>query len=530
MEEWATRARQFFVDQHFLKAALCFTKAILDWWARVARAYHERQAVIWLLKNGQQPGPGLANLARIFDDLARSVEFQDEGRNSRVMFAHAAELYVTVPDHKAAADAFLNAEKYAEAARHYHKAGLLDRAWEIATEYHVEQEIPEATIYAAKIVYAKGGDVASLHKARKLCKSKEEFLELLDDHGFEKQKILFLESVGDYADAGRLLLERGDYISALLQLCQIKAPISEPKASLFLLEALRVQVPLGAVFAQLPQPLLQNFSLSQDADLSDRQRAEVDLLYAMATSDYEELEAHGLQWHKSGDHREVILALDSWAGFNGISALGSGSDTRVVEALTLYFALADSISALAGSPRAMDNPSLRKLFAILAREKSEYNDEEDMIVNPNSIIYSQVLAFHHQKWDNATSKYERHPVTAPKHVIEELIRTTLLLKLESIIDSVVTIARSSRAFDLCSPFASGGGCPEADEGCCRRDHIKAEEFTIQKFNMKVRLIFLLIRVLNLAPVSGPTSDLEGSHAVKRYVMWESTYKLLIYLG
>lgn len=119
------------MDELFSEAALCFTKAKLNWWTKVARTYHDRQLAMCLAESRVEPVSAFAEIARSFEALAGCVEDAQDGKDSRVLFANAAKCFATIPDHKAAADAFFKAEKYTEAAFHYHMAALPDKAIEI---------------------------------------------------------------------------------------------------------------------------------------------------------------------------------------------------------------------------------------------------------------------------------------------------------------------------------------------------------------------------------------------------------------
>lgn len=82
-----------------------------------------------LAESREEPVSAFVEIARSFEALAGCVE---NSQDSRVLFANAAECFATIPDHKAAADAFFKAEKYTESAFHYHMAALPDKAIEIA--------------------------------------------------------------------------------------------------------------------------------------------------------------------------------------------------------------------------------------------------------------------------------------------------------------------------------------------------------------------------------------------------------------
>lgn len=164
-EEWRDRGQQLFVDKLFSEAGLCFSKAKLDWWAKVARTYHDRQLAARLLETGRQPGSAFSEIARNFNALAVCIKDMGDGKDSRILYTNAAECYATVPNHKAAANAFLKAGNYASSVFHYRMAGRFDKAIEVATTYSVNDEISEKLKDAAKVVYARSNDVVSLRYA-----------------------------------------------------------------------------------------------------------------------------------------------------------------------------------------------------------------------------------------------------------------------------------------------------------------------------------------------------------------------------
>lgn len=137
----------------------------MTWWADVARAYGERQAASKLSKNHSDRSNVLAKVATNFDNLARQAVETEYPENIRLLFLNSAEAYAMIPDHAIAAELFLKALKYTESAYHYRMAGLFDEAIEVVKRYTVDPSVAERILYAAKIVLAKRGDMASLQWA-----------------------------------------------------------------------------------------------------------------------------------------------------------------------------------------------------------------------------------------------------------------------------------------------------------------------------------------------------------------------------
>lgn len=178
---------------------------------------------------------------------------------------------------------------------------------------------------------------------------------------------------------------------------------------------------------------------------------QVDLLHAVATVQLEELEKHGMRCHKSSDHRGVVLALYNWASSDGLLSLHSGSEERMEEISTLYDALGKAMSALARSPRIVEDPPLLQLFGISTRNKGRDAYEDDLTVHRNSFIYSQALDLRGAS-RNLDSNHELHSVTAPKYAVKDLVQARLLDQLRTIISSVEGLAQRPRVLRLRSPW------------------------------------------------------------------------------
>lgn len=155
-EEWTKQARRFFTKRLYAQAALCFGKALQQWWRDVALAYEARR-----IANSHAEAHPLRQQA--FSDVAaafyRQAETAPSATDKQVLFQNAGKCYAEAQIFSSAADAFLKAENYSDAVWYYRKAGMFDPAITLIQEYtdKIDPIVAEKVTYVAKVVYAKDG-------------------------------------------------------------------------------------------------------------------------------------------------------------------------------------------------------------------------------------------------------------------------------------------------------------------------------------------------------------------------------------
>lgn len=123
--------------------------------------------------------------------------------------------------------------------------------------------------------------LSSSSKAWKLCESKDEFLDFLLDHGFEDQRISFLDSITEHERVAQVLWEAGDHVNAALRFNQSDDPSSPRQASRCILEGIRSNVPLASSYGNESTTLSELFKLSRTAALTPDEKAEVRISMAI---------------------------------------------------------------------------------------------------------------------------------------------------------------------------------------------------------------------------------------------------------
>lgn len=162
IDEWPIQAQEYFSNRLFLEASFCFKKAEMKWWADVAQAYHDRQEAMRLAEKHPNRLTAFLDVAQTFGRLVQERNTTEDSESLRLLFLNAAECYAILPDHASAANAFLRARRYTDAAYHYRMAGMFDEAIEVLNLHRIDPDLAESIIYAAKFVFTKRQDIPSL--------------------------------------------------------------------------------------------------------------------------------------------------------------------------------------------------------------------------------------------------------------------------------------------------------------------------------------------------------------------------------
>ncbi|KIO23204.1 hypothetical protein M407DRAFT_9515 [Tulasnella calospora MUT 4182] len=293
--DWSQRAQQYFSKGLFLEAALSFKNAGMDWWESVAKVYGERQATMRLPQQHQRLQSSFTGVAREFERVAECPEGHQNPITRLHLFLNAGECYAAVSNHGASASAFIKGKRYTEAAYQYRMAGSFEKAVDVISRYPVDPEVAESITHTAKIEYTKRGDISSLRKASNLFGTKDDFLKFLEDHGFDEQRIRFLEGLEEYERVGDIHRKKGNYISAVRQFRRANTSTSLRKAAASLLEGLREHISFAVGYGKRSEQLSQLFELCQAAELARDEQDEVDFLRAVSELDSKTLREHALR-------------------------------------------------------------------------------------------------------------------------------------------------------------------------------------------------------------------------------------------
>lgn len=340
-------------------------------------------------------------------------------------------------------------------------------------------------------------------------------MEFLEDHGFDEQRIGFLESIGEYERVGDIHRAAENYIPAVHQFRRASTSTSHRKVAVCLLEGLRANISFAIGYGKRSEQLSQLFELCQAAELTLDEEDEVsstrrvwltvgtfkqlnvylqvDLLRAVSELDSATLKEHGLRCIRTGNPSHALLALDSWVSSYVFRALPSAADAEAAEILLTCLKLSTVINTLARTPKLLDKPAARGLFCVTSAKVTGILLSDTVSIRRHSFLYNSLNG---PTSDRKGTTIKAAPGRYPRSVVEEEIRRGLWARLNGVISRIDALVQESRLYELCIPFVTTGKCLEMERGLCWRDHPADAELTVSKFNSRFRLHILTIALLD----------------------------------
>ncbi|KAG9016354.1 hypothetical protein FRB90_003159 [Tulasnella sp. 427] len=511
-DEWAEQAKEYFSKSLYLEAEFCFRKAQMSWWASVAQAYDRRQEAMQLPEKHPDRAVNLLEVAQLFDTLAQDPERTESPETIRLLFLNAAESYVVILDHVRAALAFRRAGKYTQAAYHYRVAGEFDEAIDVIKNHFIEPELAESITYAAK-------------KARKLCSGKEEFIEFLQDNGFEEQCVTFLDSVAEHEEAASLLWEAGDHLSAIARFRQSRKLSSRQKASQCLLDGLRGSVSFASNYKGTSKKLSDLLALIREEEMSLEEVNEVNLFRAIIAMDQADLDDWCERYFDSDDVRCALLALDAWTQTGAPESIEVATPDDVARILRRCEQFGWAVNFVVRDTDFISLPEVQTMFGISSTEQGAQAEDQDItsqsVVHPYSFVFAVASNSVHKQVETS----DPEPVTLPKDKVDELVRRTLLERLNALVENVDTLSRRSRAFEVCTKFLTSKSCNGHSDNSCKRDHVLERDLTVHQFNSRFRIHILSIALVDYWTAFDGSVNEERNRVTKQKIWISRLFRL-----
>lgn len=250
--------------------------------------------------------------------------------------------------------------------------------------------------------------------------------------------------------------------------------------------------------------------------LADSKTSQVGLFHAVINLQTSDLDQYSNEYFDSENLRCALLALDAWTQSGAPETIESATADDVANVLLLCQKFGWLINFAVRDPDLIDQPDIQTLFGISSAEHGVEAEAQDIsflrVVQPQSFIFGKGKAFVDR---NTQSGSQSDSLVLSKNTVDDLIRRSLLQRLNALIEKVDTLSRQSRPFEICTRFLASKSCTGHGDGTCWRDHVPAEELTIEQFNSRFRLHVLSIALVDYWTAVDGSVDEERNRATKQ---------------
>ncbi|KAG8821829.1 hypothetical protein FRC18_011189, partial [Serendipita sp. 400] len=296
--EWEKMGRLLFARSNYQQATVCFDRANMPLLRDISKAYHLRKQAKLIEIGTPARKASFLEAAHIFKECAEKRDSQ-----SQICWMKSAECFVEAGDHKAASDAFCEAQEFTRGAEFARKAGAFDRAVEIIDSHDVEPIVVEAITAVCQMVFLREH---KFRKARHLFESDEGLLEKMDLFGFDTTPVLI--DLKRYEDAADIQHQKGNNRRAIELYVQATSESASKKVGPILLEEMWRLLPAGAaIYKDVSATLRKLLHLSRDIQSQPKQWLdEMRMFEKLLDDDYVELREMATMFLSAGN---VVAAL-----------------------------------------------------------------------------------------------------------------------------------------------------------------------------------------------------------------------------
>ncbi|OSX68101.1 hypothetical protein POSPLADRAFT_1128861 [Postia placenta MAD-698-R-SB12] len=486
-EEWAKTALALFNNRRYSQAMHCYERASMPREKAVAHAYFLREQARSTSVNAQEHGSyreaAFRTAADAFYECAESAVIEKKS-----YFRISAECYSLSGDDGLAAAAYVRASEYTLAAQHYRKGAMFDEAVDLIRSHRdvVDTTIAESIIDVSRLEYLRE---RKLKQARELFETDEEALEYMDDFGLDVAQATLLEELERFADAAQLHLAEGRTLDAIKTLLRDTNTDSLQLACRYLLDGLWRGLPLGLTprseSARANTTLTELIRMSADFNvdaLDERTRDELLMFRAIIADDSAtllELGERFYRWHANG--AAALRCLDHV--FTGLPKLLVASALEVTSSLHQFLLYARLLQGFLSKAYSCDNEDIQRLVGF------EVATEDFFLVPRETYLFSRCN--HHS---TPSLRPTDQGALVLRWEIERLFKQILRGRLHQKVVDENDLCRRLRSLQPCLAFVASGHCSRLATGECPLEHLPAEAYNLELYNLRVRIVLQQILI------------------------------------
>ncbi|KAG2048322.1 hypothetical protein BDR06DRAFT_962830, partial [Suillus hirtellus] len=494
-EEWASFGRSLFSHKRYSQAIHCFERANLRHEVKVCEAYQLREvarsSVGVALLSDQKRAFNVA--ADAFTNCAATAT----GNQKLQYYRNSADCYVRAGDDLKAAEAYLSAQEFEQAAKRYRKAGRFDKTLHVLNDHGTD--IPKETTADLWTVCRLFYFSRTTRPPLPLFSTFDEELEFLEDYDLDYARASLLESHSRYYEAAELHLSENRPLEAVRAFIKdhSKDDSTSRAADTILAYFWRkcsFRITAKSVVDE-PESMQHFIALADELEMNKLTPATRDLLsmfQSILRGNHESLRNLALKFHEQNNKPAALLCLDHV--FSRTIDMRAFTVDEMRRFLQQFHAYARLLYLILTFPDPMEHMGIRRLFSIVRLSGDEF-----LILN-GTFLHNKIMETRQNiTWASETpSGY-----TASRRNVTQLLQRSIRTILKDKVSRINDKCCESPVFSQCLQFLISGVC-QRDK--CPQEHVAVSKLDRQYYNNRVAIHIWQILILQFMYSAHPKID------------------------
>lgn len=497
-EEWASFGRSLFSHKRYSQAIHCFERANLHREVKVCEAYQLREVA----RSGVGVAP-LSNQKRAFSVAADA--FTDcgataTGSQKLQYYRNSADCYVRAGDDFKAAEAYLNAQEFEQAAKRYRKAGRFDKTLHVLDDHrtNIPEETTEELWTVCRLFYCSRNNIQA---PLPLFSTFEKELEFLEDYDLDYARASLLESHARYYEAAELHLSENRPLEAVRAFIKDNGNVdSTIRAADTILEYFWRKCSFRITAKTVADEPMRHFIALTDQleanKLTPATRDLISMFQNILRGNHEPLRKLAFDFHGRSNQPAALLCLDHV--FSQTTDIRAFAVDEMQRFLQQFHAYARLLYMILTFPDPMEHQGIQRLFSIVRLSGDEFLIPDGTFLHKCVMEIRQGIAW-----------VSEHPsgYTASRRNVTQLLQVSIRTVLKDKISEIDAMCCKSPVFSQCLPFLVSGVCRRDN---CPQEHVAISKLDRLYYNSRVAIHIWQILILQFMYSAHPYIDRRDS--------------------
>ncbi|KAG1889225.1 hypothetical protein F4604DRAFT_1612723 [Suillus subluteus] len=498
-EEWASFGRSLFSHKRYSQAIHCFERANLHREVKVCEAYQLREVArssvgVAILSNQKRAFNAAADA---FTDCGATAA----GNQKLQYYRNSADCYVRAGDDLKAAEAYLNAQEYEQAAKRFRKAGRFDKTLHVLDDHgtNIPEETTEELWTVCRLFYCSRNNTQA---PLPLFSTFEDELEFLEDYDLDYARASLLESHSRYYEAAELHLSENRPLEAVRAFIKDNVNAdSTIRAADTILEYFWRKCSFRITAKTIADEPMRHFIALADQletnKLTPATRDLISMFRNILHGNHEPLRNLALNLHEHNKPAALLCLDHIFSRTTDIRTFAVDEMQRFLQQFHAYVRLLYLILTF---PDPMEHKGIQRLFSIVPLSGDEF------LIPDGTFLHNCVMEIR-QGITWVSEHHDPSGYTASRRNATQLLQRSIRTILKDKVSEIDAMCYESPVFSQCLPFLISGVCRRDN---CPQEHVAVSKLDRRYYNNRVAIHIWQILILQFMYSAHPYIERRNS--------------------